>query len=367
MNDQALNILSASFNCAKRSLPFTYLGLPLGITKPKVEEFLPLVTKCERRLQATSMFLSEAGRLQMTNAVFTSLPMFHLGTYLLPKTVIDQIDKYRKHCFWRGPNINAKGPPKAAWKMVCLPKEEGGLGVLNLKTQNEAMLLKNLHKFFNKVDTPWVQLIWDKHNGNGRLPSQIKKGSFWWRDNLKLLDAFKGMAVVNIQDGSTCLFWFDLWGGQAQNHTYPELFSFAKNKLLSVQKALEVEPFHRMFHLPLSEEAFQQMELLHQLLQEQHFSDSTDLWHYIWGSPLFSSKKAYLHLTGHAQVHAVFSWLWKSSCQNKYKVFFWLLLSNTGQEETLEHLFNAHLLYHVGICYIFKSHFKQQFWKLLTV
>ena len=102
------------------------------------------------------MFLSEAGRLQMTNAVFTSLPMFHLGTYLLPKTVIDQIDKYRKHCLWRGSNI---GPPKAAWKMVCLPKEEGGLGVLNLKTQNEAMLLKNLHKFFNKVDTPWVQLI----------------------------------------------------------------------------------------------------------------------------------------------------------------------------------------------------------------
>ena len=194
-------------------------------------------------------------------------------------------------------------------------------------------------------------------------PHKSKKGSFWWRDNLKLLDVFKGMTVVNIQDGSTCLFWFDLWGGQAQNHTYPELFSFAKNKLLSVQKALEVEPFHRMFHLPLSEEAFQQMELLHQLLQEQYFSDSTDLWHYIWGSPLFSSKKAYLHLTGHAQEHAVFSWLWKSSCQKKHKVFFWLLLKdrlstrnilrrktmvldsyacelcNTGQEEMLEHLF----------------------------
>ena len=86
------------------------------------------------------MFLSEAGRLQMTNAVFTSLPMFHLGTYLLPKTVIDQIDKYRKHCFWRGSNINAKGPPKAAWKIICLPK--GGPGVLNLKTQNEALVLK---------------------------------------------------------------------------------------------------------------------------------------------------------------------------------------------------------------------------------
>ena len=81
--------------------------------------------------------------------------------------------------------------------MVCLPKEEGGLGVLNLKTQNEALLLKNMHKFYNKVDTPWVHLVWDKHYQDEKLRSHIKKGSFWWRDNLKLLDKFKGLAICN--------------------------------------------------------------------------------------------------------------------------------------------------------------------------
>ena len=62
--------------------------------------------------------------------------------------------------------------------MVCLPKEEGGLGVLNLKTENEALLLKNLHKFYNKVENSWVRLIWEKkHYGNGKLPtSHVKKG-----------------------------------------------------------------------------------------------------------------------------------------------------------------------------------------------
>jgi hypothetical protein len=122
-------------------------------------------------------------------------------------------------------------PPKAAWNLVCLPKDEGGLGVLNLTTQNEALLLKNLHKFFSKVDTPWVQLVWEKHYQNGKLPSHIKKrGSFWWRDNLKLLDSFKGMASVSLQDGTTCYFWNDLWGGQVHSQTIPELFSFARNK-----------------------------------------------------------------------------------------------------------------------------------------
>jgi hypothetical protein len=55
--------LAATFGCSVGSLPFTYLGLPLGLTKPKVEDFLPLVTRCERRLVSTSLFLSQAGKL----------------------------------------------------------------------------------------------------------------------------------------------------------------------------------------------------------------------------------------------------------------------------------------------------------------
>ena len=114
--------LAKKFSCATGSLPFTYLGFPFGITKPREEDFLPLVTKCEKRLQATSIFLAQVGRLQMTNAVLTALPMYLMCTFLLPQTVIDQIDKYKKHCLWRGSDINARSFPKAAWSMICLPK-----------------------------------------------------------------------------------------------------------------------------------------------------------------------------------------------------------------------------------------------------
>jgi hypothetical protein len=70
----------------------------------------------------------------------------------LQGTVSDQIDKYRKHCIWRGADINQRVNAKAAWPLVSKPKELGGLGVLDIKTQNEALLIKNLHKFFNRVD-----------------------------------------------------------------------------------------------------------------------------------------------------------------------------------------------------------------------
>jgi hypothetical protein len=90
----------------------------------------------------------------MTNVVFSVLPTFHLCTFKMHKTVIHQIDKYRKHCLWRGVDINVRSPPKASWEMVCLPKSEGGLGVLQLEVHNEALLLKNFPKFFSKSDIP---------------------------------------------------------------------------------------------------------------------------------------------------------------------------------------------------------------------
>lgn len=42
---------------------------------------------------------------------------------------------------------------------MSVPKEEGGFGVIDIEKQNKALLIKNLHKFFNKEDLPWVKLI----------------------------------------------------------------------------------------------------------------------------------------------------------------------------------------------------------------
>lgn len=78
------------------------------------------------------------------------------------------------------------------------------MGVIDIKTQNEALLMKNVHKFFNKEDIPWVSLIWEKYYDSGRLPGEVKKGSIWWRDVLKLLDKYKGMAKVEINSGKSC-------------------------------------------------------------------------------------------------------------------------------------------------------------------
>jgi hypothetical protein len=91
-------------------------------------------------------------------------------TIKIPVEFLNQIDKYRRHCLWREGDINAKKPPMTTWKLVARPKRKGGLRVIRLRLQNDALLMKHLHKFFSKEDLPWVQLIWRKYYSNDRLP-----------------------------------------------------------------------------------------------------------------------------------------------------------------------------------------------------
>jgi hypothetical protein len=46
----------------------------------------------------------------MVNAVFSSLAIYFMCTLRLPKTMIKQIDRYRRQCLWRGADINTRKP-----------------------------------------------------------------------------------------------------------------------------------------------------------------------------------------------------------------------------------------------------------------
>lgn len=131
-------------------MPFLILGIPMGMIKPKLEAFLPLIQRIEKQLVSTSMFLSQVGKLQLANSVFSAMPTIYMCSLKLPSSIITQIDKYRKHCLWRGADINARKLLQAGWALACKPKKQGGLGILHLEKYNVSLLMKNMHKFYNR-------------------------------------------------------------------------------------------------------------------------------------------------------------------------------------------------------------------------
>ena len=133
VQDGDVNALATALGCQVASMPFTYLGLPMGTTKPRMEDLTPLMDRVERKLSAFSSYLSYSGRLQMINSVLSPTVTYAMCSLKLPMGVIENIDRARKQCLWRGNDASKKGGNLAAWHMVQKPKKKGGLGVINLR------------------------------------------------------------------------------------------------------------------------------------------------------------------------------------------------------------------------------------------
>lgn len=83
--------------------------------------------------------------MTLVNSVLSSLPTYYMFSLSIPQPVIDAIDKSRRHCLWRGSDFNSTKKSLFFQSLVGRPKEKGGLGVIDLRMHNNALLMKNLH------------------------------------------------------------------------------------------------------------------------------------------------------------------------------------------------------------------------------
>ncbi|KAL2225603.1 UNVERIFIED_CONTAM: hypothetical protein Sindi_2977300, partial [Sesamum indicum] len=109
-------------------LPMRYLGLPLISSQLSIAACQPLLSKIDARINGwDGLALSYAGRVQIIKSVLVALGVYWASAFILPKGVIKDIEKRLRAFLWRG--TGNSGYPKVAWKEICKPKEEGGLGL----------------------------------------------------------------------------------------------------------------------------------------------------------------------------------------------------------------------------------------------
>lgn len=131
------------FRCRIGKFPFTYLGLPLQPQGLKSQDWDYLVEKLNKRLQGwKENMLSIGGRSTLINSVLSSIPLYTLSIYRVHVGVINKIDKIRRRFLWQGTTIGRKKYSLVNWYKVCLSKEYGGLGILDFRQMNTALLHK---------------------------------------------------------------------------------------------------------------------------------------------------------------------------------------------------------------------------------
>ena len=100
LDQQTTADMASIFGCSIGSMPFTYLGLPLGTSRPSLNDFMPLVSKVERNLSSTLSLMSYAGKLTLLNTAVTSLLIYAMCMLKFSPKLIEILDKIRRRCLW---------------------------------------------------------------------------------------------------------------------------------------------------------------------------------------------------------------------------------------------------------------------------
>ncbi|GKV39565.1 hypothetical protein SLEP1_g47323 [Rubroshorea leprosula] len=133
--------------------------------------------------------------------------------------------------------------PWVSWEMVCRSKEKGGLGVMDLRRRNWALLGKWWFRLGEGGESLWKRVMWDKYYYGGRRKADIRaveslRMSRIWRDvisvggkSIKLHDMLRKGFRWMVGDGRRVGFWREIWvGGKSLKELCPRLFELAMNK-----------------------------------------------------------------------------------------------------------------------------------------
>ncbi|GJT83822.1 RNA-directed DNA polymerase, eukaryota, reverse transcriptase zinc-binding domain protein [Tanacetum coccineum] len=170
-------------------LPMKYLGVPLVTKNIGIAECNHLVERVKQKVNDwKNKALSYAGRLQLIASVLASMHIYWASVFLIPKTTVKEIEKALKGFLWCQGDMK-RGAARVAWKVICSPKSQGGLGIKSLGPWNEALLCKHLWNIVDNKESLWVKWV-----------NVIKlKGKSIWEIQCEEKDSGTWKAILNLR------------------------------------------------------------------------------------------------------------------------------------------------------------------------
>lgn len=238
----------ASYLCCETgSIPFVFLGIPIGLNQRQQDVWLPIVRKMKRRLSTWKRrFLSKGGRITLINSVLNYIPIYYLSFFKIQKLVLKTLIKIQREFLWGG-RLDRKGIAWVKWKRVCDRKENKGLGLICMEAFNQSLLCKWKWRFLVERNVVWRQLLQYRYGSledavlDGVSKASVKNVSLWWRDvvnynvNGDLSDWFLSGLCCRLGSGKVIKFWHNNWlEGTPLKEQYPTAFRRAADNLVSV-------------------------------------------------------------------------------------------------------------------------------------
>jgi hypothetical protein len=212
---------------------FIHLGHPLILpAKDRASAYNFVLDKFRSKLSTYKADkLSHAARLELIKSVFASIPVYYMSNILFSKKFITKLTAIIRTFWWTGvrEESNAKSLCLRAWKDICTPKNEGGLGIRNLQAMNQALILMAAWRIADQPNCFLHSVLKSKYFPDSSIwrPNSNSPKSAFWASILKVLPILKTHSFYQITKGNISVWstpWFPGW-----NHIYDALIIQPEN------------------------------------------------------------------------------------------------------------------------------------------
>jgi len=211
ISNQRINQISNMTGFNIGSLPFTYLGVPIFKGKAKTAYFQPIADKIKLKLSAwKASLLSIAGKVPLVKSVIHSMLLHCITIYSWLVNLIKDLEKWMRNFIWSG-DVNKRKLVTVAWHKVCVPTNEGGLGIRSLAKINEGANLKLCWEMLHS-GLPWAQFVKNRVMKNQKPINYHISSSVWSGIKHKYSEIILNSSWL-LGNGNDINFWTDSWCG----------------------------------------------------------------------------------------------------------------------------------------------------------
>jgi hypothetical protein len=149
-----------------------YLGIQVGFHLPTEANFDAMMESLKGKLILWSHNgLSLAGRILVANQVLLASTWYLAACWNPDPRMSSQVRGLVRNFIWGGKETATRA--KVRWETLILPLTQGGLGVIDPKSQSEALLAKLFIRGLAPGGEPWKELVW-YNAGLTKLPHHGK-------------------------------------------------------------------------------------------------------------------------------------------------------------------------------------------------
>ncbi|WMV29912.1 hypothetical protein MTR67_023297 [Solanum verrucosum] len=203
------------------NLPTTYLGMPLEAKSKSIGIWNGVIEKCEKSL-----------------------------------------DALRRNFLWEG-NSETKKFHLVKWDTLIESKHAGGMGIRNLKIQNQCLMMKWIWRFASSEQALWKDVIQAKYEMEDHWITKMvcsTYGSCLRRAIRNHWPKLRGNCSIKLGNGRKTSFWEDRWLEQGSLKTlFSDIFTLNQQQRAIVAEMWSNQGWNLSFRKPLNNQEIQRL------------------------------------------------------------------------------------------------------------